>query len=91
LKYKNFVLIKVYIQVIPLKWCDDMVFRKETKEDMKYYGKKKIILGIGLVIFGFVLWASSSVTALQTNLNWPTAFIVLGILAILKGLYFYQK
>jgi len=68
-----------------------MVFKKGTKEDMKYCGKHKIILGIGLIIFGFVLWASSSITALQTNLNWPVAFIVLGILAALKGLYCYQK
>jgi len=66
-----------------------MVFKKGTKEDVKYCGKKKIMMGAGLLIFGFVLWSSSSLTALQNNLNWPAAFIVLGLLSILKG-FFYQ-
>jgi protein-S-isoprenylcysteine O-methyltransferase Ste14 len=53
----------------------------------KEYKGHKILLGIGVMIFSIVLWFSSSATALETNLNWPAAFFVLGIMIIIKGLF----
>jgi len=54
-------------------------------------GMHKMILGIGIMIFGLVLYFSSSPVSLETNLNWSAAFFVLGFLAFLKGLYCYFK
>jgi len=51
----------------------------------------KIVLGIGIMIFSIVLWFTSSNTALETNLNWPVAFFVLGLLIIIKAFLFYRK
>jgi len=53
------------------------------KDNEKHH---KFILGLGLIIFSIVLWFSSSTTALETNLNWPAAFFVLGLLILIKGL-----
>jgi len=55
--------------------------------------KHKVLLGIGIIIFSVVLWLTSSPTSLETNLNWPAAFFVLGILVIIKALIFpsYKK
>lgn len=45
-------------------------------------GKFCTLAGAGMIIFGLVLFYTNS---------WPYAFIVLGIISILKGLYLYSK
>lgn len=55
------------------------------KDNEKHH---KLFLGLGLIIFSVVLWLSSPLTALETNLNWPAAFFVLGLLTILKAIIF---
>lgn len=51
----------------------------------KEHKTHKLFLGIGIIIFSIVLWFSSSITALETNLNWSAAFFILGILMIIKS------
>ena len=60
-------------------------------KDDKCCRTHKILLGIGILIFSFVLYFTSSATALETNLNWPAAFFILGILVIIKGIFCYFK
>ena len=57
-------------------------------KDEKDYKTHKMLLGIGIIIFSIVLWFTSSTTALETNLNWSAAFFVLGILMIIKAIFF---
>ncbi|MFQ6020802.1 MAG: hypothetical protein ACE5J4_02175 [Candidatus Aenigmatarchaeota archaeon] len=45
-------------------------------------GKGLMIGGLGLFIFGLVLWYTG---------DWSIAFMIVGILGILKGLYIYSK
>jgi hypothetical protein len=51
-----------------------------VKRRSKMYGKEhkkwKMLMGIGIFIFGLTLWFT----------NWAVAFMVLGILAFLCGL-----
>jgi len=48
----------------------------------------KILMGIGIIVFSIVLWLTSSETAIDTNLNWPGAFFILGVIFIVKSLVF---
>ncbi len=57
-------------------------------KDEKCCKKHKMLMGIGIIIFSLVLYFSSSITSLTTNLNWPAAFFVLGILCIIKAFFF---
>jgi hypothetical protein len=50
--------------------------------------KHKILAGIGIIIFSLVLWITSSEAAVAANLNWPGAFFILGVLMIIKALFF---
>jgi len=50
----------------------------KTEWNEKKMGEHKMWLGLGLFIFGLVLWYTNS---------WATALMVIGILVFLKGLY----
>jgi hypothetical protein len=54
-------------------------------------GSYKILMGLGIIIFSLVLYMTSTPTAIETNLNWSAAFFILGILVILKGIYYSTK
>lgn len=64
---------------------------KMDKWNPKMWAMHKITMGVGIFIFGLVLWMTSSATALQSNLNWPMAFMIIGILTIFKGLWMWSK
>ena len=49
---------------------------------MKWKAMHKVTMGLGLFIFGLVLWYTD---------NWAMAFMIVGILAILKGLWMWTK
>ena len=54
----------------------------KKKSDMCFTASHKIAMGIGLFIFGLVKYLGYS---------WEMAFMVVGILAILKGLWMLSK
>ena len=54
----------------------------KKKTTMCYDAKHKITLGLGLFIFGLVKYL---------GYDWEIAFMVIGILAILKGLLMFSK
>jgi len=56
---------------------------KMDKWDPKWHAMHKIWWGIGLFLFGFLLWV--------TNSNWPVAFMIMGILIVLKGIWMLSK
>ena len=60
--------------------------KKEVGE--KNFKSHKIMMGIAVIIFSIVLYMSSSETALEANLNWSGAFFILGVLLIIKALFF---
>ena len=62
----------------------------DSKEMMSKWGMHKIMMGLGLIVFGLVL-SMSSRAALDANLSWHWAFIVIGILVILKGVWMSNK
>lgn len=64
--------------------------KKWDMKDMKMWGMHKIMMGVGLIIFGLVLGTTTR-AALDANLNWSGAFMVIGILVILKGLWMTSK
>jgi hypothetical protein len=51
----------------------------------------KIMMGLGLIIFGLVLFFTSSDASVEANLNWPGAFFVIGVLYIAKVLFYARK
>lgn len=56
------------------------------EKDVKNCGMHKVIMGVGVIIFSLVLYITSSDASLTSNLNWPGAFFVIGVLLVIKGL-----
>lgn len=72
---------------------DNDVFERDTSwdnvkgNDTEYYDpdKSKLIIGIGLIIFGVMFLARQFFHWFDMRLFWPVAFILIGFLIIYKG------